>query len=92
VVTGVLFVANKGENMKQTLMILVIGATTITSANATISVRPGYVSPLVRSIQLQQQRAADAAAAQALANATGQPQYANGAVYNPQPAPVTTTP
>ena len=41
----------------------------------------------LQSVRLQQQRAAAASAAQAQANACGCPAYANGGVYNPQPAP-----
>ena len=51
------------------------------------SVPRGFISSAVRAIQIAQQRAAAAQAAQTLANQTGQPQYANGGVYNPQPAP-----
>ena len=72
--------------MKTLIALTLIAFTTQAQA---YPVPRGYVSPAVRSIQLQQQRAADAAAAQAQANKTGQPAYANGGVYLPSQPVVT---
>ena len=58
-------------------------ALVLMSQAASATLPRGYVSSAVRSTQVAQQRAAEAAAAQARANATGQPQYANGGVYIP---------
>ena len=57
-------------------------------ADAAIPPMPAQVSNIIRVLQLEQQRATDDQKAQAQANATGQPVFANGGVYLPAPDPL----